>query len=154
MEQAALDSILRMAIDAEIAAATGYRELARRSRRRDVQELFATLAAQEEQHREALKHVRDGDLSLFASPGPSAEVLVAPLSEVVVGPEANTARALLAAIDQEQVAFRRYTELAGAAEDPGVRTLFEALARQEAQHWRLLEEAYDRVISEGWSPTV
>lgn len=152
MDQSALDRVLQQAIDAEIAAACGYRELARRVRRSDVREFLTALVAQEEQHREALERVRAGDLSLFASPGPSAEVLVAPSSEVVPGPEASMAQALLAAIDQEQLAFRRYTAFACEADDPGVRTLFEALARQEANHWRQLEEAYDRIIEDSaWS---
>ena len=146
MESSVPDRILDSAIQEEIAAARRYLELAARATRDDVRELLESLAAEEEKHRQALEQVRAGDLTPFASPGPSQELLLAPSCEIELGPDATIARALLVAIDLEQAAFRRYTALARHAQDPGVRTLLEMLARQETGHWKRLEEAYERVI--------
>ena len=124
-----------MAIAAEELAAATYRSLAERAARDDLRSLLSDMAAQEEAHRRALERVREGDLTLFAKEAPPVEVLWAPSTAPNVDPLSSHATALLAAIDSERQAFQLYANLARATDDPGLKTLLNALAREEASHW-------------------
>jgi len=54
--------------------------------------------------------------------------------------------AIAAEVEAERRAFVVYSELAAAADDPGLTTLLDALAAEETRHWQKLEQAYDDYI--------
>jgi rubrerythrin len=143
-----IEEILDFAIEAEVAAAANYRDLADRVHREGLRELLLAIAQQEEAHRDSLERVREGDLSLFAVGLPAVE-LSAPSAVAALGPNMSAAQLLLAAIDAERQAHQLYSSLAREARDAGIITLLDALAREEARHWRELEVAYDTLIDGG-----
>jgi rubrerythrin len=51
------------------------------------------------------------------------------------------------AMEREKMAREFYLECAGIVADPGVRKMFEFLAKEEAKHYDLLEREYDRFIA-------
>jgi rubrerythrin len=144
-----LEDVLDMAIEKEELAASTYRDMAERAERDDLRTLLIGLARVEEVHRQSLEEVRMGDLSLFARPWPEQQELSAPSTPVDVTPDASPTRAILAAIEAERHAFQLYTRLAQLTDDAGLRTVLEALARDEAGHWHTLEQAYDQLVAGG-----
>jgi rubrerythrin len=51
------------------------------------------------------------------------------------------------AMEREQKAMEFYLMCAGIVGDPGVKKMFEFLAREESKHYDLLEREYDRFIA-------
>jgi rubrerythrin len=51
------------------------------------------------------------------------------------------------AMEREQKAREFYLMCAGIVGDPGVKKMFEFLAKEEAKHYDLLEREYDRFIA-------
>jgi len=51
------------------------------------------------------------------------------------------------AMERERKAREFYLACAGIVTDPGVKKMFEFLAREEAKHFDLLEREHDRFIS-------
>jgi rubrerythrin len=143
-----IKEVFELAIAAEVEAATTYRELADKVERQGVRELLLAIADEEDAHRESLEQAREGDLSLFASALPTVQLSV-PLAVPALTPDATPAQILLAAIDAVHLAFTLYSELAAAADDPGLSTLLQALAVEETRHWQKLEQAYDDYVVGG-----
>jgi rubrerythrin len=50
-------------------------------------------------------------------------------------------------MEREQKAREFYLTCAGIVSDPGVKKMFEFLAKEEARHYELLEREYDRFIA-------
>ncbi len=137
--------VLSFAIAEELRAAQRYRSLAERVAKPELAEVLCAIASEEDEHRDRLEAVAAGDLSALgirrlASP-PDAEV--AAVREP--GEDASLAQVLLYAINAEHDAFRLYTGLAAAATDPGLTTLFRALAAQEVSHRTRLDRLYHEV---------
>ncbi len=65
------------------------------------------------------------------------------------GVERNTRpeEAVKIAMERETKAREFYLVCAGIVADPGVKKMFEFLAKEEAKHFELLEKEYDRFIS-------
>ena len=148
MELRTITEVFAFAIAAEVEAARTYRDLAGKVSREGLRELLLAIADEEDAHRESLEQAREGDLSLFARALPTVQ-LSAPLAVPALNPDATPAQILLAAIDAERRAFALYSELAAAADDPGLTTLLDALAAEETRHWQKLEQAYDDSIVGG-----
>jgi rubrerythrin len=55
--------------------------------------------------------------------------------------------ALRLAMERERQAKQFYLRCAGIVRDPGVKKMFEFLAREEGKHFDLLEKEYDRFIA-------
>ncbi|HUK12018.1 MAG TPA: ferritin family protein [Thermoanaerobaculaceae bacterium] len=51
------------------------------------------------------------------------------------------------AMDREYKARQFYLKCAAIVSDPGVKKMFEFLAKEEARHFELLEREYDRFIA-------
>lgn len=51
------------------------------------------------------------------------------------------------AMERERVAQDFYLRCAAVVSDPGVKKMFEFLAREESKHFDLLEKEYDRFIA-------
>ena len=145
MELRTITEVFAFAIAAEVEAARTYRDLAGKVSREGLRELLLAIANEEDAHRESLEQAREGDLSLFARALPTVQ-LSAPLAVPALTPDATPAQILLAAIDAERRSFALYSELAATADDPGLRTLLDALATEETRHWQKLEQAYDDYI--------
>ena len=141
--------VLDMAIAEEEKAAKAYRELAAAVERDEVRKMLIRFAEEEEAHKEALMNVRLGDLEVFAKPWPEKSELLFLPQEGELAPDAKPSTVILAAMDDERRAFLLYTALAERSEDPGVKTLLGAIAREESHHWSSLEKIYDSMCRLG-----
>lgn len=68
------------------------------------------------------------------------------LVEAEPGPEMDYQQALILAMKQEKAAFKLYTDLAEATEDPSLRDLLLGLAQEEAKHKLRFEVEYDEHV--------
>lgn len=143
MEDLSLDDVLDIAIAQEEEAAQGYRDLAAAAENEEIREMFLQFAVEEEAHRDSLIQVRMGDLQIFAKSWPEESELLFVPQEGEPAPDAKPPTVILAAIDSERRAFLLYKALAERSEDNGVKTLLEAIAREEAHHWSSLQRVYD-----------
>lgn len=146
MEHQTIKAILDRAINEEDDAARRYRELASRAENDELRDLLMGLVAEEETHRASLEMVREGDLSVFSTKWPSHDNLLASPTAETPEQAVTIAQAMLRAIESERKAFLLYKELAMQADDPGIRTLLESLAKEEANHWAALDEQYTKVL--------
>jgi rubrerythrin len=132
-----VESLLTLAQAMEGRAAARYRALAAAMRdagRADLSPLLERLAREEDRHAERLSARGAG------AGAPPATVL---LPEIHQADEADPARltpyrVLALAVQGEERAFAFYSHVAAAAEQPAVRALAEALAREELDHAALL----------------
>jgi len=69
------------------------------------------------------------------------------MGEFGVNESTRPEQAVKLAMEREQKAREFYLKCAGVVGDPGVKKMFEFLAREEARHFELLEREYDRFIA-------
>jgi rubrerythrin len=67
--------------------------------------------------------------------------------EFGVNEQTRPEEAVRIAMEREQKAREFYLQCAGIVGDPGVKKMFEFLAKEEARHYELLEREYDRFIA-------
>ena len=144
-----IEQVLELAIAKESEAERGFRALAQRAQREDLRELLEQLAAEEARHKASIERVREGDLTVFAGVTVRDEWLMAPPTGVAIEPDSDPAQALLSAMEDERQSRALYSGLAEQLSDPGLKTLLEALAAEELNHWRTLQRAYERIIAGG-----
>ncbi|MFI5142998.1 MAG: ferritin family protein [Thermoanaerobaculales bacterium] len=69
------------------------------------------------------------------------------MGEFGVNESTRPEQAVKIAMDREEKARQFYLKSAATVADPGVKKMFEFLAREEARHFELLEREYDRFIA-------
>ncbi len=141
-----IDDILDFAIENEQGAVDFYRELASKSNKPEVRDLFEEYAKEEEVHKANLEAVKAGQTLKPIS----TKVLDLKLGDYLVAVEPTTnmdyQAALVLAMKREKAAFRLYTALAAKVEDGELRNLFLRLAQEEAKHKLHFEIEYDEHI--------
>lgn len=140
-----IERVLTLAIEEEAKAADLYLNLAAKVTEPALQQILLDFAAEEVKHKASLENVLAGDLSLFAMtdvgpPAYSKEYIEPKLSLETL----TVQQALRFAITAEDEAFHLYMTLAGSTEDPGLKTLFNALAQQEAAHGKRFKELFEQ----------
>ncbi len=144
-----VQAVLDFAIAREVEAASLYRTLADEVTRPGMREAFLEFAAQEEGHRARLEAVKAGE----TAPLPSTTAEHLNISEYLVEaqpePGMTYQRALLYAMKAEEAAYRLYTDLAASVSEPGLVSLFRALAEEEVRHKQRFESEYDDIVLEG-----
>lgn len=142
-----IEKILTLAIEEEEKAADLYLDLAARVTEPDLQQALLNFAAEEVRHKASLENVLAGDLALFAMTDNGPPMFSEEGIEPQLSPETMTVRqALQFAIAAEQRAFRLYMTLARATDDAGLKTIFNALAQQEAAHEKRFEHLFDQTM--------
>lgn len=138
--------ILEYAISQEQRAATLYTELAAKAKDRATRNVFLEYAEEEMGHRKKLEDVLEGERVLTIGDN----VTDMKISDYAVCMELGDAPAfgdiLLFAMQQEKQAFRLYTDLARRVSQPEFKTLFLALAQEEAKHKLRFEIEYDEHV--------
>ncbi len=140
------DELLDFAIANEEAAAQFYRDLAGRVSTSSMRVVFEGFAVEEEGHKAKLLDIkRSGRLSQSTE-----KVRDLKIGEylVVVEPDAHLdyQHALILAMKQEKAAFKLYTDLAAATDDPHMHEILAFLAQEEAKHKLRFELEYDEEI--------
>jgi rubrerythrin len=142
-----VDEILDFAIGQEQQSADFYTELSGRMDRPWMSKIFKDFAKEEMGHKKKLMDIKAGKLLLTSE----KKVLDLKIGDYLVDVETTGAKldyqqALVIAMKKEKKAFKMYTDLAEAADDDSIKTVFLSLAQEEAKHKLRFEIEYDDVI--------
>ena len=141
-----VDKILDYAIAQEEHAAKFYTAMANKTSRKYMKEALLGFAEEEKGHKAKLIAVKDGKLMLPAE-GRVLDLKIGDyLEEVTLSSDLGYQEALILAMKAEKAAFRLYTDLASATDDPGLKATLLGLAQEEAKHKLRFEIEYDDEI--------
>jgi rubrerythrin len=136
---------MRKALDFAIAkekeAEAFYKEWSQKATDPAVQGLFAELAGVEHGHMEILSQITPGEIVAGGDFAVSELNLSDLLVDVKASPKLNVQEAMILAMKREAGAVNLYTRLAEMNGE--AKSLFEALAKEEARHKAKLEAEYD-----------
>ncbi len=143
-----VDEVLDFAISEEEAAAEFYSGLAERADHPSMRTVFEGFAQEEQGHKAKLLAVKAGEVVA----GARDEVLDLKISNYLVdveaSPDMSYQDALIVAMKKEKAAFKLYQDLAAIVKDEKVKTVFLALAQEEAKHKLRFEIEYDDLLTE------
>ena len=130
-----IDDVLKFAITEEEKAAQFYMRLAKKMKAPETRETILRFAGDERRHKAKLLAIRAGRPVMGSS---GEEVTNLEISDYTVDvkppPDMQYQDALLFAIKRERAAQRLYTALAALADDDEIKSMFQALAQEEAKH--------------------
>jgi len=132
---------LDFAIDKEKEAEAFYKEWSQKAKDPAVQGLFAELAGVEHGHMEILSQITPDEMIAGGDSTISELNLSDLLVDVKASPKLNVQEAMILAMKREEGAVNLYTRLAEMNGE--AKSLFEALAKEEARHKAKLEAEYD-----------
>ena len=145
-EKLSTEEILEYAISLEQRSVILYTDLAATAGNSALRKVFLEYAEEEMGHRKKLEDVLEGERQLDAT----AQVADMKISDYAVSVELSESPSyqdiLLFAMQQEKQAFRLYTDLSERVSEPEYKTLFLALAREEAKHRLRFEIEYDEHV--------
>ena len=138
-----VDGILEFAIGQEEHAAKFYTDMAGKMSNQHMREAFLGFAEEEKGHKAKLLAVKEGKL-LLPTEGQVLDLRIGDyLQEVTLSADLDYREALILAMKAEKAAFRVYSDLASATDDPNVRATLLGLAQEEAKHKLRFEIEYD-----------
>lgn len=145
-EFASVTDVLDFAISEEEGAVQFYTDLAAKMERPEMKKVFEGFAAEEEGHKKKLLSVKAGTMPLLTND----VVTDLKIAEYVVdvdpqadGQTLDYQQALIVAMKKEKSAFKLYSNLAEGTKEAEYRSLFLALAQEEAKHKLRFEIEYD-----------
>lgn len=143
----AIDEVLDFAIEREQEAHEFYIKLAQRMAQQELKDLFQQLAREELGHKAKLQNIKNGKLLLLKSD----RVMDLKIADYLVevneeSAELDLQKALIIAMQREKASFRLYNDLAELTGNPEVKTIFLALAQEEARHKLRFEIEYDELV--------
>lgn len=142
-----VDEILDFAIRKEEEAADYYTRLADKFAPAGMKRTFLDYAREEQGHKARLLAVRGGKTMLSAEKKIMDLKIGDDLVEVdVLEGVGNYQDALILAMKAEKAAYKLYTDLASAVDDPALKEMLLGLAQEEAKHKLRFEIEYDEVI--------
>jgi rubrerythrin len=151
MDAETFDRIMQQSIAAEIAARDFYRQAAERIADPAARDVFLSLSADEEKHREILETFRFN---------PEARVTFEKVTDYQVAEgeqvpdlsfDMSPAEALQVAIKKEQAAMELYQSFADQCDDVEIRKLYSELAAMERGHKVRIENLFvDTAYPEKW----
>ncbi len=139
-----VEKILDFAMIKEQEAHDFYLVLSKRMEKQYMKEIFLGFAKEEMGHKEKIKAIKEGKLMLKAE----KEILDLQIGDYLedsdpAAEDLDYQKALIIAMKAEKRAFRLYSDLAGAVQDPGLKETLYALAQEEAKHKLRFEVEYD-----------
>jgi rubrerythrin len=146
MELKSVSQILDFAIQKEEEAAQFYNDLAARMGQEHVGEIFRSFALEEIGHKEKLRAVKKGDITLLDQKRVADLKIGDNLVEIVLSPHLEYKQALIIAMQAEKAAFRLYHDLASTTDDARLKGVLLTLAQEEAKHKLRFEIEYDEVF--------
>ena len=138
-----VEKILGFAIGQEEHAAKFYTAMANKMGEEHMKEVLLGFAREEEGHRAKLIAVKEGKLMLPTEERVLDLKIGDYLEEVTLSSSLAYREALILAMKAEKAAFRLYSDLASATDDPGVKAILLGLAQEEAKHKLRFEIEYD-----------
>jgi len=146
MKFKSVDEIFDYAIEKEQDAADFYTDLAGKMDFQHMKEIFLGFANEEKGHKTKLIAIKDGKLMLKAEKQVLDLKIGDRLVDVELSADLSYQDALILAMKAEKAAFKLYNDLAGATDDPNLKTMFMGLAQEEAKHKLRFEVEYDDSI--------
>jgi len=139
-----LQDILNFAIGEEEKAAKLYADLAKRSKNREMAEVFTQFSKEELGHKKKLQSIK-GNSNVVIS---EEKVQDLKIGDYLVDvnksrDDLNYQDALIIAMKEEKAAFRLYSDIAGKTDDAEAKNIFLMLAQEEAKHKLRFEIEYD-----------
>ncbi len=142
-----IDAILDFAISKEEDASQFYSDLANKSSRQNMKDIFQQFALEEKSHKAKLQKVKEGKLLLSAKQNVMNLQIVDNLTDTRFQEGAfDYQQALIAAMQSEKASYKLYIDLAEAADKPEIKEIFLSLALEEAKHKLRFEIEYDDTV--------
>ncbi|AOY57501.1 MULTISPECIES: ferritin-like domain-containing protein [Desulfococcus] len=142
MNRAEYDTILKDAIQSEIAAQRFYRDVAGKMKDAFLKDLFLGFVREEKKHQEILEGFR----AVIPEKLPFDEErdyhVAETLPDPVVSADMTPSDAFALAMKKEESAMNHYTALAGGCTDPRQKEIFMELAAMERDHKQKMESAF------------
>jgi len=142
-----IDDVLNYAIGEEQAAAKFYTQLASQAKMPGMRQVLSDFAQEEMKHKAKLEAIKAG-----GKLKPAEQVMDMKLADYIVdaapSPDMNYQGVLILAMKKEKAAFKLYSDLASSTDDENVKTMFLALAQEEAKHKLRFEIEYDDMLAE------
>jgi rubrerythrin len=138
-----VEEILDFAIEREEEAAKFYTDLAAKVDKQWMSEVFTDFAREEQGHKNKLIAVKEGKRLLSAQQKIQDLKIGDYLVDVTPGPDISYQEALILAMKKEKAAFKLYNDLALSTDHQEIKSLFLALAQEEAKHKLRFEIEYD-----------
>ena len=143
MKFSSVDEILDFAIKSEERSHSFYTSLAERVERENMKKVFLDFAAEELGHKEKLLKIKKGEKLLLDQEKVMDLKIAEYVSDVEPGEDMDYQKALILAMKAEKEAYRMYSDLASAAQDPEIKDILNGLAQEEARHKLRFETEYD-----------
>ena len=138
-----VDEALDFAIQNEEEAANFYATLATKAKNNVMRSVFESYQREEQGHKAKLLGVKSSG-RLVASGGKVLDLKIGDyLVDVDSTGDLNYQDSLILAMKREKAAFKLYTDLADSIDDVEKKSLFLALAQEEAKHKLRFEVEYD-----------
>ena len=141
-----VDKILDFAIRQEEKAAQFYTELAEKMPHKHMKEALLAFAEEEKGHKAKLLQVKEGKQMLAAEQRVLDLKIGDHLVEIDLSADLDYQHALILAMKAEKAAFKLYSDLASATDDPTLKATLLGLAQEEAKHKLRFEVEYDDEI--------
>ncbi len=148
MKFKSVDEVLEFAIIEEEKAHDFYIELAKKTQKAWMKKTFEQFAQEEMEHKALLLSVKaGGELKPVEGKILDLKILETLKEEDITNLEqVDYEDALKIAMQKEKEAYLLYINLAQQVEDPKIRSLFERLAQEEANHKLRFEMEYDDYV--------
>ncbi len=148
MKFKSVDEVLEFAIIEEEKAHDFYIELAKKTQKAWMKKTFEQFAQEEMEHKALLLSVKaGGELKPVEGKILDLKILETLKEEDITNLEqVDYEDALKIAMQKEKEAYLLYMNLAQQVEDPKIRSLFERLAQEEANHKLRFEMEYDDYV--------
>jgi rubrerythrin len=143
-----IDEALDFAIGEEQAAADFYLRLAQMTKVPGMRAALVDFAREEKSHKDKLEAIKAGAEYSFASQQVADLKIAEYVVDVTPDPEMTYRDALIVAMKKEKAAFKFYLNLAMSMTDDTLKTVFLALAQEEAKHKLRFEVEYDDTLAE------
>jgi len=141
-----VEEVLDFAISREQQAVDFYTKIADIAPGKLLQELMRSYAREEQRHKDKLLAVKNDGTLDNEDKKPLDLKMADYFVDVDETPDMTYQDALIIAMKREQVAFKLYTDMAAQMDDSELKSLFESLAREEAEHKHYFESEYDDKI--------
>jgi rubrerythrin len=138
------DQVVEYAIDREVNARLLYLRIAHLSQDPELCALLEAFANQELEHQKKLARVKQRQFKMLDGDMPALDLGIADAApEVAPYPDMSVSEALVLAMNKEKEAYRLYLQLAQGTDNSELKSLFEALANEEANHKVRMEIEFD-----------
>lgn len=138
-----VNEILDFAIEKEQDAHDFYMKLADKMQEQQLRQIFLGFATEEMGHKQKLIAAKDGKLMIKSEKKILDLKIGDNLEEVELDADLDYQDALIVAMKAEKTAFKLYSDLADATDNPGMKDMLLSLALEEAKHKLRFEIEYD-----------